>query len=75
MWFAPTLLLAATAGWSIGTMLAWIGGLVCGVVLMVGLTTDWERLPAYLRLVARSLRQHAGWATLAAGSFAVLVFY
>jgi hypothetical protein len=75
MWFAPTLLLTAASGWSIGTILVWIGGLVCGVVLMVALTTDWERLPAYLRLIGRALRQQAGWAALAAGSLAVLVFY
>lgn len=74
MWFAPTLLLTAS-GSSLGTMLVWIGGLVCGLVLAVVLTTDWQRLPTHLRLILRTLRRQAGWSALAVGSLCVLLFY
>lgn len=76
MAFASLVLTAnAATGWSFGGVLAWVAGLVCGAILMASLTTDWQRLPAYLRLWTRSLRAQSGWAMLAAGSFAVLVFY
>jgi hypothetical protein len=72
-----TLLLAADAAgsFSMWTALAWIGGLVCGALLMASLTTDWQRLPAYLRLWGRALRSQLGWAILGVGSLGVLVFY
>lgn len=76
MAFASLLLSAGAAtGWSLGGVLAWIAGLVCGAILMASLTTDWQRLPAYLRLWGRSLRAQSGWAMLAVGSVAILVFY
>jgi hypothetical protein len=64
-----------TAALSFGSVMVWIGGLVCGAILMASLTTDWQRLPVYLRLWSRALRSQLGWAVLGIGSLGVLVFY
>jgi hypothetical protein len=76
MAFASLLLAAdVAAGWSLGGVVVWIAGLICGAFLMAALTTDWQRLPAYLRLWSRALKAQAGWALLAVGSIGILAFY
>jgi hypothetical protein len=72
---ALTMLAADPNAWSLATIAVWLGGLLCGALLMASLTTDWQRLPQHLRIWARALRAQSGWAMLAAGSVAVLVFY
>lgn len=76
MAFTPLMLAAdAAASWSFGSVVVWMAGLVCGAILMASLTTDWQRLPAYLRLWSRALKAQFGWALLAAGSIGILAFY
>jgi hypothetical protein len=55
--------------------LAWVLGLVCGIVLMVLTTADWRRLPELARLWLMRQRRNAGWVALGAASLAVLAFY
>ena len=55
--------------------IAWVIGLLSGVVLMVFTTFDWRRLPTHALIWLRQQRRNAGWAVLSVVSIAVLAFY
>ena len=68
--------IAADASGSIGAWtLAWVTGLICGIVMMVLATVGWRDLPARILTWMRLQRRNAGWAILGAASLAVLAFY
>ena len=75
--FAPAAAVAGSDGGLVGSTswLAWVLGLVCGIVLMVLTTLDWRRLPELSMAWLRAQRRNAGWAALGVASLAVLAFY